>query len=168
MSEHPFIDTNGAVYTYGEFPPIQMSPFPYNTTYANLFYPKTKEEIKTKGYTYLDEEKTDHTITIASDVLPDHINDVSVEILGQTIGCEQCGKGYKITQMELDFLKKMNVPLPHRCPFCRIDEKLLLWVDNMTLKDRICDNCGIAFRTHFGHERAPIIYCKSCYNKEYI
>ena len=68
--------------------------------------------------------------------------------------------------MELRFLRKMNLPLPRTCPFCRINEKLNLWVDNMKLKDRICDACGIEFRTHYGKERAPKIFCKKCYQQE--
>jgi hypothetical protein len=168
MNENPFIDKNGNVYMYGEFPPIEMSPFPYNTTYANLFYPKTKEKIESLGYSYQEEEKIDHTVTMGVSILPDHISDATSEIMKETLGCQKCGKGFKIIQMEFDFLKKMNVPLPRECPFCRINEKLLLWVDNMTLKNRLCDKCGIDFRTHFGVDRAPIIYCKSCYTKEYI
>jgi len=77
-----------------------------------------------------------------------------------------CGSGYKIIEMELFFLKKMNLPIPHECPFCMINEKLNIWVDSMKLKDRICNKCKTKFKTHWDEERAPVIYCKDCYKKE--
>ncbi len=62
----------------------------------------------------------------------------------------------------------MNLPLPRKCPFCRINDKLNIWVDNMTLRDRVCGKCGIQFKTHYSEERAPLVYCKDCYQKEVI
>ncbi len=120
------------------------------------------------GSSFLEDAKRDYVITKKASELPDNIKDAPDSILKETIECDNCGKGYKIIEMELHFLRKMNVPLPHKCPFCRINEKLNIWVDNMHLKDRVCDKCGVEFKTHWGKERAPIIYCKSCYNKEYL
>ncbi len=168
MNEMPYSDKKGSIYRYGEFFPMELSPFPYNITFAQLFYPKTKEEIEVSGLEYLPDEGRTHTATKQVSDLPSDIKDISDEILKETIECELCGKGYKIIEMELRFLRKMNLPIPHQCPFCRINEKLMLWVDNMALKDRTCDKCGVEFRTHYSKERAPIIYCKSCYTSEYL
>jgi Zn ribbon nucleic-acid-binding protein len=168
MNEMPYVDKKGNIYKYGEFFPIELSPFPYNMTFANLFNQKTNEDIESIGGYYLQENKNEYKITKNTSEIEDNIKDVNDEILNEVIGCEKCGRGYKVIEMELRFLKKMNLPIPHECPFCRINEKLNLWVDNMHLKDRVCDKCGKDFKTHFGKERAPIIYCKECYKTEFL
>lgn len=168
MNEMPYKDKMGNIYKYGEFFPFELSPFPYNITFANLFNPKTKEEIENMGGSYLEENKNEYKITKETKDIPDSIEDVEDSILNEVISCEKCGRGYKVIEMELHFLRKMKLPIPHECPFCRINEKLNLWVDNMHLKDRICDKCGINFKTHWGENRAPIIYCKECYKSEFL
>ncbi len=168
MNEMLYVDKSGNIYKYGEFFPPEISPFPYNITFANLFNPKTKEEIKNIGSSYLEENKNEYKITKEIKDIPDDIENVDDGILNEVIGCEKCGRGYKIIEMELHFLRKMKLPIPHDCPFCRINEKLNLWVDNMHLKDRVCDKCGIDFKTHWGENRAPIIYCKECYKSEFL
>ncbi len=168
MDEVPYKDKMGNMYKYGEFFPFELSPFPYNITFANLFNPKTKEEIENMGGSYLEENKNEYKITKEAKDILDSIEDVEDSILNEIIGCEKCGRGYKVIEMELQFLRKMKLPIPHKCSFCRINEKLNLWVDNMRLKDRICDKCGINFKTHWGESRAPIIYCKECYKSEFL
>lgn len=166
MDDMPYIDKKGNVYKYGEFFPIELSPFPYNMTFAQLFNPKTEKEIEEIGGYYLAENKNEYKITKGGKDIPDNISDIGDDILNEIIGCGNCGRGYRIIEMELRFLRKMKLPIPRDCPFCRINEKLNLWVDNMHLKDRVCDKCGIDFKTHWGKDRAPIIYCKECYKKE--
>lgn len=167
MDEMPYIDKKENVYRYGEFFPHEFSPFPYNITLANLFNPLNQEEIESFGSYYIRENKNEYQITRETKDILDDINDVDDSILNEVIRCEKCGTGYKVIEMELNFLRKMNLPLPHECPFCRINEKLNIWVDNMKLKDRICNKCDINFKTHWSVERAPIIYCNDCYKQEF-
>ncbi len=168
MDEMPYIDKMGNVYKYGEFFPIELSPFPYNMTFAQLFNSKTKEEIEDIGGYYLQENKNEYKITKEAKDIIDDIKDINDDILDEVIGCEECGRGYKIIEMELQFLRKMQLPIPRECPFCRIKEKLNLWVDNMHLKDRVCCKCGKDFKTHWSIKRAPLIYCKDCYKEEFL
>ncbi|MDO8574523.1 MAG: hypothetical protein Q7R86_02760 [bacterium] len=168
MDEMPYVDKKDNVYKYGEFFPIELSPFAYNETFANNFFPLIKEEIIKNGYAWRDEEKREHTTTIQSKNLPDHIKDVPENILNEIIGCSTCSRGYRITEMELNFLKKMNLPIPRECPFCRIKEKINRWVKNMQSVERLCNKCSTSFKTPFTKEEYPLIYCKNCYLKEYI
>ncbi len=166
MNNMPYIDKLGNIYKYGEFFPVELSPFPYNMTYAQLFNPKNKDEIEKMGSYSLKENKNKYKITKKIDDLPDSVKDIDNNILNEVIECSKCNKGYKIIEMELRFLKKMNLSIPHECPFCRINNKLSIWVDNMHLKDRICDKCNKDFKTHYSKKEAPIVYCKECYKKE--
>jgi hypothetical protein len=167
MNDMPYLDGSGNSYTYGEFLPMNISPFPYNKSFAELFFPLSEKEMHEHGGEYLQEEKRTYSITKVSTDIRDHIKDIPENPLDEVYECITCKKGYKVIEMELHFLKKMNVPFPRECLFCRIKSKLLLWVDNMRLKPRMCNNCGIVFKTHFGENRAKIIYCKDCWKKEY-
>jgi len=147
MNQMPYTDKKGRVYKYGEFFPPELSPFAYNETIAQEYFPLTKSEALAKGYSWKDPEPRNYQIQIPNDQLPDHIKDVKDDIVGQVIECahavgpdegrangsssetsgqtagavcnEQCTEAYKIIPQELAFLKKMNLPLPRLCPNCR-------------------------------------------------
>jgi len=168
MNEMPYIDKKERVYKYGEFFPVEISPFGYNETMAQKFFPLSKEEIVSNGYTWREEEKREYVITKKASELPDHINQVSSDILKETIECEACGKGFRIIQMELDFLKKMNLPLPRQCPFCRIGNKVNQWVKNLRVFKRVCSKCSAEFETNYPKEEVDYIFCKKCYQNEVV
>lgn len=166
MNEMPYKDKLGNTYTYGEFFPPELSPFPYNITFADLFYSKSKPEIESQGLNFLTKEEKSYEVTLKADNLPDNIKDANDNILKEVIECNTCNKGFQIIEMELRFLRKIGVPLPRMCPFCRINKKLNIWVGRMTLKDRVCDECGIEFRTMYSEIEAPHVLCKKCYQNE--
>jgi len=168
MNEMPYKDIANRIYKYGEFFPIELSPWAYNETMANNFFQLPKEEIEKNGSVWREEEKRKHESTIKAADLPDHIKDAPENILNEVISCSSCSRGYRIIKMELDFLKKMNLPLPRECPFCRINQKIRRWVKNMRVIDRACNKCGASFQAAFDQEDAPILYCKDCYLKTYI
>lgn len=167
MDEMPYVDKRERVYKYGEFFPAEISPFTYNETVANNFFPMSMEEILENGYKYREPEIKKHDTTMKSESLPDHIKDTPGSILNEVIECK-CGRGFRIIQMELNFLRERNLPLPRECPFCRIQEKYNQWIKNLRLIPRICEKCGANFETEFTKEEAPVIYCKKCWQAEYI
>jgi Zn ribbon nucleic-acid-binding protein len=168
MNMNPYISREGHVYKYGEFFPPEFSPHAYNDTFASRFFPITKEAVIAKGLSWYEPEEREYAITIASKDLPDHIKDAPDTITKEVIGCATCKRGFRVIPQELQFLCQHNLPLPRRCPFCRIWEKVDRWVENMTLHDRICDKCGAEFQTHYTKERAPKIFCKKCYQAEFL
>ena len=64
MNEMPYIDKQGNVYKYGEFFPPELSPFAYNETIAQEYFPLTKEEAIKKGYKWKDREERNYEITL--------------------------------------------------------------------------------------------------------
>ncbi len=168
MDEVPYVEKRGMAYRYGEFFPAELSPFAYNETIANNFFPLSRAEIDEKGFRFREPEVHSYAITKKSEELPDHIKDAPDDILNETIACTECGKGYKITPMELAFLRNMNLPLPRRCPSCRISEKFNQWVKNLRVIARTCGKCGVAFTTNYTESEAPYILCKKCYLKEVV
>ena len=168
MNEMPYVDKKGRVYKYGEFFPIELSPYAYNETIASNFFPMSKEEILENGYKYKEPEIRKHDTTMKAEDLPDHIKDAPDSILNEAIKCQKCERGFRIIPMELKFLRERNLPLPRECPFCRIEAKFNQWVKDLRLIGRVCDKCGANFETKYTEEEAPVIYCKKCYQKEFI
>lgn len=166
MDDMPYKDKKGTIYKYGDFFPFELSPFAYNETLANNFFPLNEEKAKSEGFKWKEKEERSYEVTMQAKDLPDHIREVKDNILKETISCGGCGRGYRIIMIELDFLRRMNLPLPRECPFCRVNSKLNQWMKNLRAIDRICDNCGASFLTKYPKEETPYILCKECYLKE--
>jgi len=172
MNEIPYTDKKGRVYKYGEFFPEELSPFAYNETIAQEYYTKTKEEVLGAGYNWKEPDTKQHKITLQPADLPDHIKDITDDILNQVIECEhkggcneQCTGAFKITSFELEFYRKMNLALPRLCSNCR-HYRRLGQRNPFKLWDRACAKCGKEVKTSYAPERPEIIYCESCYNAE--
>ena len=184
MSDMPYVDKKGRVYKYGEFFPAELSPFAYNETIAQEYFPLTKEHVIEQGYYWKSPEERDYRITKRSEDLPDNINDVSDSILGDIIQCdhnqtcnESCTQAFRIMREELEFYRRMNLPIPRLCPNCRYYYRLKqrnplkLWHRQcMCTKNHSyhTGKCHNEFETSYSPDRPEIVYCESCYNSEVV
>ncbi|MEK7175590.1 MAG: hypothetical protein AAB693_02180 [Patescibacteria group bacterium] len=227
MNDMPYVDKKGRIYEYGEFFPPELSPFSYNETIAQEYFPLTKEEAINQGYSWKEEEIRNYEITLKTEDIPDNIKDVTDDILNQVIQCqhynstpppnplpegegenkkvlsfgedlggakncnEQCTTAFKIIPRELDFYRRMNLPLPRLCPNCRHYQRLKqrnplkLWerqcqCNGGTSSNNIYTNtvthfhnlnnpeqaCRNTFQTSYSPERPEIVYCEKCYQQE--
>ncbi len=196
MNDMPYADTKGRVYTYGEFFPFELSPFYYNETIAQEYFPLTKEKATDQGYGWREPEERNYNIDVSSGSLEDHIKDADGSIIGKVVECahrgvcnEQCTKAFKIIKEELQFYKKMNLPLPRICPNCRHYQRLKQR-NPLTLWHRTCqcggihsensvyqntanhahgaNHCGNEFETTYAPDRPEIVYCEQCYQAEVV
>ena len=174
MNDMPYIDSKGRVYKYGEFFPGELSPFAYNETIAQEYYPKNKEDIIEDGCVYRKSLVRNYKITMKNQDLPDHIKDVPDNIIDEIIACNnngseltQCTEAYKIHPEELSFLRKHNIALPRLCPNCRHYERLAQR-NHLKLWHRKCmkEGCTNEFETSYSPDRPEIIYCEKCYQQE--
>ena len=174
MNDTPYKDSKGRIYKYGEFFPPELSPFCYNETIAQEYFPLTKEEAFNQGYRWKDKEERNYKIDIKTEEIPDNIKETDESIIGKVIECEhrgacneQCTEAFKIIPAELQFYQRMNLPLPHLCPNCRHYQRLKQR-NPFKLWHRKCMNkgCSNEFETSYAPDRPEIIYCESCYNKE--
>jgi len=194
MDAMPYTDAKGRVYKYGEFFPIELSPFAYNETLAQEYFPKTKEEALAEGYTWRDAAEKNYVPTVAAHELPDNINDVQDRVTGEVIGClhdqqcnDQCTGAFRIVPQELQFYRKVRLPLPRLCPSCRHAvrnlerSKLQLYPrtcqcagsisangahKNLAAHSHATSPCPNRFETSYPPERPEIIYCEACYQAE--
>ncbi len=168
---------------YGEFFPSELSPFAYNETIAQEYFPLDKDEVLNKNYKWKEGEVRNYNIDIKNTDIVDNIQDVNEEILNKVIECghrgtckEQCTEAFKILPEELKFYKRMNLPLPRFCPNCR-HFRLIGQRNPLKLWDRICmcdkeshfhgkEKCMVDFKTTYSLNQPEIIYCEKCYQQE--
>lgn len=174
MNDMPYVDKKERVYKYGEFFPIEFSPFAYNESIAQEYFPSNKKEALEKGYKWKDSEGRNYTIDIKNEDIPNNIKYVNDEILGKVVECahrgkcnEQCTEAFKIIKEELVFYQRMNLPLPHLCPNCRHYQRLEQR-NPLNLWHRKCmkEGCSNEFETSYAPDRPEIIYCEKCYQQE--
>jgi len=152
---------------WGEFFPVSLSPFAYNETVAQEYFPLSKEEIVKRGWKWREEKdempKVSKTIPAAK--LPDAIDDVPDDILNWAIECEATKRPFKIIKQELDFYRTMKLPIPHFHPDERHKRRMALRNPRKLWK-RNCMKCGKPMETTYAPERPEKVYCEECYLKE--
>lgn len=147
---------------WGEFFPINISPFDYNETVAMDFFPLTKEEVKESGWRWHNEEDVHDQYMGPAVTIPDSIDDVEEDITKAILSCKETDKQYKISPKELEFCRSQNIPVPHICPDQRHrlrmqrKEKRQLWA-------RKCGKCKKDIQTTFAPDRPETVYCEPCY-----
>src|SRR3989344_1309510 len=189
MNAMPYVDSKGRVYTYGEFLPIELSPFDYNETMAGEFLPQTKQEVEKIGHRW--HEPTERTLNpeISWKELPNNINDAVDDLVGKLISCRafeedearamehNCTKVFKLTTQELSFYRKLGLSLPRLCFNSRHHERVRrLNLANLYNRTCMCDknhpnhsgNCPNTFQTTYAPDHKEIEYCEQCYQTEII
>ena len=164
MQEMPYQDKKGRIYSYGEFFPIELSLFGYNETAAQDYFPLTKEQAQELGYPWSD-YKSKIKYQFSDYQIPDDIRDVNDDILDKVLKCEVSGKAYRIIPMELEFYRKMGLPIPRRCPLQRHQDRLAL-LPPRKLFSRKCQKCKKEIQTTYPPESPEIVYCDECYKRE--
>ena len=194
MDEMPYKDKEGRVYKYGEFFPIEISPFAYNETVAEEMFPLTKEEALKQGFNWREAKERKHVPTILADKIPDSSKDIPDSITEEILECthkgkceDQCTLAFKIMPEELSFYRRLGIPLPRLCPSCRHFERvrqrnpIRLWQRQCMCKGKNSGEytnttkhfheegeCPNKFETSYSPDRGEIIYCEACYNAEVI
>ena len=194
MDDMSYVDSKGLVYTYGEFFPIEMSPFPYNETLAQEYWPLSKEETTDLGYFWRDVASRDYHPTVTAETIPADITSVGDSITSEVLECahkgvcgQNCTKAFRIILDELAFYRKIGVPLPVLCPACRTAERLKMRLKielyksncmcggsqstdgaytNMVGHSHGSGPCQNVFETSFNPENKDIVYCEECYQQE--
>lgn len=184
MITMPYMDSKGRVYRYGDFFPATFSPFAYNETIANDFFPLTQEQAINEGYLWRIPEHKNYSVSVKKMDLPDTIQDTPDTIVQEVIECahtgscsHRCPTAFRILPNELIFYKRFNIPLPRLCYGCRHGERfakrtpLKLWHRTCMCNKTVHGHegkCANEFETSYAPERPETIYCESCYQKEVL
>lgn len=194
MDAMPYVDKVGRRYKYGEFFPSEFSPSPYNETWAQDYFPVTKNEASKRGFWWREAENTPYAINIKTENIPDHIKEVSDLVINEIFECahkgkcnDQCTTAFRVISQELQFYRRMNLPLPRLCFNCRHSERskqrnpLKLWnrkcaCSGVKSENKAYQNdakhfhadmhCPNEFETSHSPDRPEIVYCEQCYQAE--
>jgi len=111
-----------------EFFSSNISPFWYNETTANDYFPLNKKEIQDKWFNWLNFEQPVPKVEkiIPANKLPNNISDIPDDILNWAIKCIDSNKPFRITKKELKFYRKYNLPIPKRHPDIRYLNRIKL------------------------------------------
>ncbi len=151
---------------YGLIIPVELAPFAYNETIAEDRFPLAKEEALAQGFRWEDDiQKTEGKETMTPENIPDNIKDIQDSITSEILRCIDCNRNYKIIAQELLFYRKMNIPIPRKCFYCRHQDRILrrgpykFW-------NRNCAKCKKEIITNYSPDRMEIVYCEKCYQQE--
>ncbi|MGC9603303.1 MAG: hypothetical protein ABSF47_02435 [Minisyncoccia bacterium] len=195
MNDMPYVDKIGRKYGYGEYFPDEISPFAHNESISQEYFTLSKEETEKAGYAWRNMLERDYRPTLRSDQLPDS-SSFPESIANEVVECEhkgscneQCTTAFKFIPAEIQFYKRLNLPLPHFCPNCRHYARLRqrnpikLWhrkcqcvgeasengvYQNTVQHQHGAGKCPNEFETSYSPERKEIVYCEQCYQAEVV
>lgn len=152
---------------WGEFFPVELSPFAYNETVAQEYFPLTKEEVEAKGWKWRDQKDEIPKVEkiIKANQLPDSIESIPDDVLNWAIECEATSRPFRIVKQELEFYRRMKLPIPHLHPDERHKRRMALR-NPRKLWARQCDKCGKEMETTYSPDRPERVFCDKCYLKE--
>jgi hypothetical protein len=152
---------------WGEFFPAGISPFAYNETTAQVYFPLTREEAQARGFGW--REETDDAAQVSRVIpaqsLPAGIDAVPDDVLQWAVHCEATGRPFRIVKKELEFYRSHRLPVPHFHPDERHRRRMMLR-NPRKLWTRPCMKCGKGMETTYAPERPEVVYCEECYLKE--
>ena len=146
---------------WGELFPMSRSPFGYNETMANDYFPLSEEEIRGHGWPYKSHPFAEKDGIPASD-LPDNINDIDDGMLQRPVFCTRTGRVFRITPQELEFYRTHRLPLPRLHPDERHRDRFNSH-NPPHVYSRNCVKCSKDIQTTYAPERPEIVYCDQCY-----
>ncbi len=169
------IDHMIATKEWWEFFPHELSPFGYNETVAQEYFPLSEEEVKEKKWKWKKEEETSSYHGLYYTSLPISQYDERVvgydvaqknidELLAGILKCEITGRPFKIIRQELAFYIENWLSIPTKHPDQRHKERMNLR-NPRKLFTRNCSGCSEEIITTYTPERTEKVYCEKCYKK---
>lgn len=137
---------------WGEFFPMQLSPYAYNESLAQDYFPLSKEQAHQARLSWKKPENKEYskqTAPLREDVFV----------------CTACEKNYKIIAQEREFYHRMNLPIPQKCPSCRYQERASFRSPHK-LWNRACGKCQKTTATTYRPDDERTVYCEQCYMQE--
>lgn len=129
---------------WGQFFPAPMSPFGYNETLANDYYPLSKDEAIAQGFNW-----SEISATKAQSSEDNQI-------------CKACNKEFKFIENELQYYDRNKIPQPHHCPKCRHKYRFKIRNPRKLFRSQ-CSKCSLEIHTSHDPAKGLQVYCEKCY-----
>ncbi len=155
-----------------EFFPSQLSPFGYNETLAQEYYPLSQSWAFQEWFhrsTYSRDPEIPSDITLIRcwyDIMP-----ILEEITSHTINtyifvCKESQRPYRLTLQEVNFYKKYHLSIPELHPDIRHQKRVDMrqW---RILHLRRCDRCNKELLSAYSLNYEGKVYCEECYQQTF-
>jgi hypothetical protein len=151
-----------------EFFHPSLSPFGYNETVANEYFPLSKQEAIARWYKR-QTNNYDPIIPEGAKVIDWKTTEKELQdeeqILKAIFVCEISWRPYRIIKQELEFYRKHNLPLPRRHPDIRHEERMKLR-PGRTLYLRTCDKTWEKILSVYPQDYPGKVYSEQAYQSE--
>ncbi len=144
----------------GEFPPLELSPFAYNHTCAQEYFPLSTGQVLDRKGKWKEELASEYAQS--SFLSPNHFSEMNPEICIGILACANTKKNFKIVKPEYELYQKLKVPAPDLCPEERFRIRKISRAP-WKLWERKCAKCQMEMKTTYSTERREIVYCEKCY-----
>lgn len=157
---------------WGEFFPLELSPYGYNETTAIHYFPMSKEQAAKVGAKWQENDFNMKFNGQYYDPLPTgeySDPDKAQDLLNGVLRCAFSDRPFKIQSQELAFYLQNKIPIPNKHFNVRQEERFALR-NPRHLWHRQCMNegCQNEFETTYAPDRPEKVYCEKCYQKEVI
>ncbi len=161
-----------------------MSPFGYNETVAQDYFPvassefvdprdqslgTSNQQLVTLGYKWSNYSSDPvipvGTQTLSGDAIPSDITTVTDDILKKVLICEVSGRPYRIVAQELAFYRQHHLPLPRRHPDQRHSDRMALR-PSREMHLRTCDKTGHDMISVYPQDVVFKVYSEEAYQQE--
>jgi hypothetical protein len=148
---------------WGEFFPMSLSPFPYNHSAAQRYFPLSSAEAKRVGCSWYSREIENAHEAISAASLPDSLPAADESFI---VKSEQSGRAFRITTQEIKRYRQMQVPLPRKTYDERMEERSAL-LGGIKLYERTCDKSKQPLLTTFPPDTPFPVWHRDVYNQEF-
>ncbi len=169
------VDHMIATREWWEFFPHELSPFWYNETVAQEYFPLAESEVRQRGWNWKQYEETSsyhgpYYAPLDIDQYDEKL--VWYEIAQKNIDallngimkCERSWKPFKVIKQELILYVQNHLPIPSKHPDVRHEERLAER-NKRTLHEGTCTKCGKAMVTTYLPNSWEKVVCPECYRK---
>ena len=147
---------------WGEFFPMDTSPFPYNHSLAQRYFPTAPAELRAEGLWYY-EKQFDGLADIPSEAVPDVLPEGDNPL---TLRSLESGTPFRISKEEVRRLRLFGAPLPRTTYDERMMARAAL-MGGIQLHERHCAKTGKPIKTHFPPDSKWIVWERDEYAKEF-
>jgi len=142
---------------WGEYFPPQHSPFAYNESVAQDFFPLIRTKAQASDYPWYDRPAKEYKFTMRASGLPNKISETDDSILNHVIRCSSqdseaeqtghpsCTVAFRLIPLELALYRTLNIPVPTKCFPCRRTDRFARRNPRRLWK-RVCGCIGMGSR----------------------
>jgi hypothetical protein len=154
---------------WGNFFTPQFAPNPYDESYSGFYFPLSENEKTDQGFVGAQPIEKISVKTAEINEIPDSLDSLTSEnedrLLKQIFWDDKYQRPFQIQQADIDFRRRLNIPLPRTYYINRIQSNLRWMPFSGELRETNCAKAGDKIQTNWSPEYDKRILCEQEYLK---